>query len=172
VLIPLSCLCNASRVWVNCQSFYYQHLRGKMDKLLPFVQNHYILVTFFVITVILLIVVEGKRQGAGTFRISPNALVRMINHHDAYVVDLRDPGAYKKGHIQSAVSIPWSDFQNHQKQLEKHRERTIVFVCQNGQNSVRALTQLRKQGFKHLHVLNGGQASWNNANLPLTAKGS
>jgi rhodanese-related sulfurtransferase len=141
-----------------------------MDKLLPFVQNHFILVTLFVIAVILWVVVEARRQGAGTFRVSAQALVRMINHHDAYVVDLRDAAAYRKGHIQSAVSIPWSDFKHHQKQFDKHKERTIVFVCQTGQNSVRALTQLRKEGFKHLHVLNGGQVSWANANLPLTTK--
>ena len=141
-----------------------------MDRLLPFIQSHYILVTLFVIAVILLIVFEARRQGAGTFRISAQALVRMINHHDAYVVDLRESAAYKKGHIQSAVSIPWSEFARHQKQFDKHRERTIVFVCQGGQNSVRALTELRKQGFKHLHVLSGGQVAWTNANLPLSTK--
>lgn len=137
---------------------------------MPFIHSHPLLVTLFVIAVLLLMVVEARRRGAGTFRISAQALVRMINHHDAYVIDLRDSSAYKKGHINSAVSIPWGEFDRHEKQLEKHRERTIVFVCQNGQNSVRALSQLRKHGYQHLHVLSGGLVAWSNANLPLTTK--
>jgi rhodanese-related sulfurtransferase len=141
-----------------------------MDKLYPFIQSHVILVTLFVIALILVIVVEARRQGAGTFRVSAQALVRMINHHDAYVVDLRDAAAFKKGHIQSAVSMPWGEFDRHMKQLEKHRERTIVFVCQGGQNSVRALTKLRRMGYKNLHVLSGGQVAWVNANMPLVTK--
>jgi rhodanese-related sulfurtransferase len=141
-----------------------------MDKLLPFIQSHLILVTLFLIALIAVIVVEARRQGAGTFRLSAQALVRMINHNDAYVIDLRDSAAYQKGHIQGAVSMPWSEFDRHMKQLDKHRERIIVFVCQGGQNSVRALTKLRRLGFKHLHVLGGGQVAWSNANLPLVTK--
>ncbi len=141
-----------------------------MDKLLPFIKSHPILVTLFVIAIILLIVVESRRKGAGTFRVSAQTLVRMINHHDAYVVDLRDAAAYQKGHVQSAVSIPWGDFDRHMKKLEQHKERTIVFICQGGQDSVRALTKLRRLGFQHLHVLSGGQVAWTNANLPLTTK--
>lgn len=138
-----------------------------MDKLYPFIQSHLILVTLFVIALILVIVVEARRQGAGTFRITVQTLVRMINHHDAYVIDLRDPAAYKKGHIQTAVSMPWSEFDRHLKQLEKHRERTFIFVCQGGQDSVRALTKLRRLGYKHLRVLGGGQVAWSHANMPL-----
>jgi rhodanese-related sulfurtransferase len=145
-------------------------MRGKMDKLLPFIKSHPLLVTLFVVALILLIVVEARRQGAGTFRISAQTLVRMINHQNAYVVDLRDAAAYKKGHIQSAVSIPWADFDRHQKKLQSHKEQPIIFICQGGQNSVRALTRLRRQGFEQLHVLNGGQVAWSNANLPLTTK--
>lgn len=138
-----------------------------MDKLLPFIHNHLILVTLFVIAVITLVVVEAKRQGAGTFRVSAQALVRMINHQNAYVVDLRDATAYGKGHIQSAVSIPWADFDRHIDKLRSKKDRPIVFVCQGGQNAVRALTKLRKEGFEQLHVLRGGLAAWTSANLPL-----
>ena len=141
-----------------------------MDKLVPFINDHLVLVVLFVIAVFALFVVEARRRGAGTFRISAQALVRMINHHEAIVVDLRDATAYKKGHIQSALTMPWADFSRDHKKLVKHKERSIVFVCQGGQNSVKALTQLRKQGYHHLHVLAGGFVAWTNADLPLTNK--
>jgi rhodanese-related sulfurtransferase len=46
----------------------------------------------------------------------------------------------------------------------------VVLVCKAGQTSSAAATRLRKAGFEHVYVLDGGIGAWQAADLPL-AKG-
>lgn len=52
-------------------------------------------------------------------------------------------------------------------ELEKQKSRTIIVVCERGQRAAKAVGQLAKAGFGDVVSLDGGQAAWVAAGLPL-----
>jgi rhodanese-related sulfurtransferase len=61
-----------------------------------------------------------------------------------------------------------SQFDPENKQLAAARALPVVLVCKAGQTSGAAAKRLRKAGFEHVYVLDGGIGAWQQAGLPLT----
>jgi len=140
-----------------------------MDQIIEFVSNHYLLVGAFT-AVLLALVVHLIADPGGKFGVDPAGATALINHHDALVVDVRSMGEYKGGHIVNARNIPLKELDNSLKQLEKHRQKPILAVCQSGSRSASACRKLRKLGFEQVKNLRGGMMAWESANLPLQRK--
>ena len=96
----------------------------------------------------------------------PGAL-QLINHKNALVLDVREEGEYKLGHILNATHIPLGKLKERIGELEKHRERPMVVVCRTANRSGAACTTLGKQGFAQAYILAGGVTAWQKAGLPL-----
>jgi rhodanese-related sulfurtransferase len=68
------------------------------------------------------------------------------------VIDVREPMEYATGHITGSLNVPLSRI----TQADLPRE-PLVLVCQSGNRSARALTQLLHRGHPHPVVdLEGG----------------
>lgn len=67
-----------------------------------------------------------------------------INHYigkkDAIIVDLRNRYDYERGHIPTAVNIPFHEIQNYKKHFGYYRE--IILYCERGSLSLLAARQL------------------------------
>jgi rhodanese-related sulfurtransferase len=111
---------------------------------------------------------------SGLFRgckgLQPAGLTALVNRDNALVVDLRPSGDFEKGHIPGAKNVQMSQFDPENKQLAAARALPVVPVCKAGQTSGDAAKRLRKAGFEHVYVLDGGIGAWQQAGLPL-AKG-
>jgi rhodanese-related sulfurtransferase len=111
---------------------------------------------------------------SGLFRgykgLQPAGLTALVNRDNALVVDLRPSGDFEKGHIPGAKNVQMSQFDPENKQLAAARALPVVLVCKAGQTSGDAAKRLRKAGFEHVYVLDGGIGAWQQAGLPL-AKG-
>lgn len=142
-----------------------------MADLLLFFQNHPILVLAFVAVNIALIVTLVRGAGTGGIpKVGPLEVTRLINHEEAVVVDLRNDGEFRNGHIVNAINLLAKFIPEQANKLEKYRRRALILVCANGQQSARAGASLRKLGFEKVFVLAGGIGAWEGANLPLTRK--
>jgi len=139
-----------------------------MEQYAEFVANHWILVSFLVLLVGLLIASFFHGQAQGASALGPLAVTQLINHEDALVLDLRDPGTFVKGHILGALNVPLSSLTQRLDELEKHQEKPIVICCQEGLTSKKAVPLLAKAGFEKLYLLQGGISEWRNTNLPLS----
>ena len=106
----------------------------------------------------------------GVKGVGPAALTALINRDNALVVDLRPQADFEKGHIAGARNVQMSQFDPENKQLAPARALPVVLVCKAGQTSGEAAKRLRKAGFEHVYVLDGGIGAWQQADLPL-AKG-
>lgn len=95
------------------------------------------------------------------------AALQLINHKNALVLDVREEGEYKAGHILNATLIPLGKLSERIGELEKHREQPIVVVCRSGNRSGTACAMLGKRGFPQAYSLTGGVTAWQKANLPL-----
>ncbi len=103
-----------------------------------------------------------KKRGK---ELSPAAVVEMINHENAVVIDLRDADAFRAGHIIGAIHASAEDF--NEQRMDKYKTKPVVIVCAKGLQSASQAAKLRAQGFTQPMVLAGGMAAWQADNLPL-----
>lgn len=141
-----------------------------MHQYVTFVVHHWEL--FVALVVILgLLAASSFTDGLRGFRgVSPAEATQLINRQDALVLDTREDGEYRGGHILNSVHIPLDNLDARIGELEKFKGKPIIVGCRSGQRSARACTKLRKNGFEQVYNLTGGVLAWQNANLPLVKK--
>ena len=97
--------------------------------------------------------------------------VQLINRKDAVIVDVRDPGEFKSGHIVRARNIPADRIAEHAKELQKIKGKPLLLVCQTGARSAQTCNGLLKDGFDQTVALAGGMAAWQQAGMPVERDG-
>ncbi len=140
-----------------------------MEQFIEFVGNHYILSTAWIVIVVLIIYSFASGALSAVKELNPQEATLLMNKEDAYVLDIRPPAEYKKGHILGAKQIKTelvnkADF----SPLEKNKDKPIIVACAMGMNAKRTATQMHKAGFSQVSVLKGGMNAWQGANLPVT----
>src|SRR3990167_3514910 len=128
---------------------------GVMD-VLSFLGSHFILTSLLVVALVWLIIEERAYQGFGGVRLSPEAVVDVLNREQGLVIDIRDANAYKSGHIAGALNVPVSEWERHLTKLEKHKERPLIVVCAQGQTALKRVTALNAAGYRTVYFLAGG----------------
>jgi rhodanese-related sulfurtransferase len=100
-------------------------------------------------------------------RASPQQVVQLINRGKTVLVDIRTPEEFAAGHLRDAKNIPLADFAARIGELDKSKGKNIVVVCQTGARVDKAMKQLQAAGFTDPVGMEGGQAAWLAANLPV-----
>lgn len=113
---------------------------------------------------------EILRKVRGISTLNPVEALRLINDRDAWVVDIRDGGEYKEGHIPQARHIPFAALGERLDELTKAGDRPIILYCRTGTTSQSACALLKKKGVTNVHSLGGGLPAWLDANLPVSRK--
>ncbi len=136
-----------------------------MGHLGQFITNHWGLWLTLIAILALIFINELLSQKKRAKELSPATAVDKINHEQATVIDLRDPDAFRAGHIVDAIRASVDDF--NQQRMEKYKNKPIILVCARGLQSAALASKLRAQGFTEPMVLAGGLAAWQEASLPL-----
>jgi molybdopterin/thiamine biosynthesis adenylyltransferase/rhodanese-related sulfurtransferase len=91
--------------------------------------------------------------------ISPSQLAaRLENSRDVDLIDVREPGEWRLGHIPGARLVPLGQIPDEIPRLDPARE-TIVY-CKVGGRSRHAARQLVDAGIKNVSNLSGGILAW------------
>ncbi|GAA3911980.1 rhodanese-like domain-containing protein [Luteimonas lutimaris] len=138
-----------------------------LEELLAFAGRNQLLSIALVGLTIAIIVNEVARLFRGYKALPPAGLTALVNRDNALVVDLRPIADFEKGHIPGSKNVQMSQFDPENKQLAPARALPVVLVCKTGQTAGTAAKRLKKAGFEHVHVLDGGIAGWQQADLPL-----
>jgi len=133
-----------------------------IEQIFEFIVNHPILVGTFVFLLVAFLINEGKQGGA---TVNTSKLVKMVNHDDAVIVDVRDKKDFGLGHISGAIHIPLGSLD--QRVSELKADKPVVLVCKMGQHSSAAGKKLKALGFENVRRLSGGMAEWNASGLPI-----
>lgn len=141
-----------------------------MDRLIEFVGNNALLFVLLTAVIALIAWTEMRRLTRKYRDLSPAEVVQLINREEAVVVDIREDAEARKGTIAGAKHLPLSVFRQRLADLERHRDRTIVIVCQTGSRSAQACEQLVAAGYPKVAQLRGGIMAWEGAGLPLKVK--
>ncbi len=99
--------------------------------------------------------------------VDANGALQLINHKNAFVLDVREPGEYKNGHILNSQLIPLGKLKERIGELAKYKDKPVVVVCRSGNRSSTACVTLAKLGFTQAYNLAGGVTAWQNAKLPM-----
>ena len=73
--------------------------------------------------------------------ISAKMLDYYVERSDAVIIDLRDPAAYRRGHVRNAVNIPYRELEEYleKKQDQKYRfpkDKLLIFYCDRGKTGL------------------------------------
>jgi rhodanese-related sulfurtransferase len=128
-----------------------------------------LIIALVVILVMLFLNLFGNKL-RGYEVIDPIGSVKLINHEDAVVLDVRENNEYHNGHILNSIHIPQGNLASRITELEKYKTKPIIVGCRSGNRSGHACALLKKQGFETVYNLKGGVMAWQSANLPLTRK--
>ena len=92
-------------------------------------------------------------------KITPEFLKKILDEKDKnyLLIDVRTPSEYKKGHIPSALLIPYDEIEKHTEEISK--EKVIILYCHSGRRSGIALSALKNLGYKKL-INFGGITNW------------
>jgi GrxC family glutaredoxin len=127
---------------------------------------------FLALVVILALLARTWLGGGRVKGIAPMEAIRIINHQDALVLDVRTDKEFNEGHVLDSLHIPLGVLSSRLGELEGYKDQPIIVACRSGARSAQACGILNKQGFAETYNLSGGVMAWQSANLPLTtAKG-
>lgn len=82
----------------------------------------------------------------------------------AFVLDVREPAEYIRGHVPGAVLVPLGDVPARRGDLPK--DRPVYVICASGNRSLTAAEYLARAGFEAYSV-RGGTRSWAGAGHPV-----
>lgn len=141
-----------------------------MSQYLEFAVNHWDLFAALAIILVMLMSNTLGSRISGYTQVEPSDAVRIINHEDALILDVREDKEVVDGHILDSLHIPLGSLAARIDELAKHREKAIIVSCRSGHRSATACGRLRKAGFETVYNLKGGVLAWQNAGLPLQKK--
>lgn len=83
--------------------------------------------------------------------------IRAGRHQEAFILDVRTPGEFEKGHVPRAINIPLEQLRGRLGELPQ--QQPIVAYCQVGQRGYNATRLLRQKGYS-VSNLSGGYKTW------------
>lgn len=137
-----------------------------MDRFLEFSGNHTLLVLALFASFFIAIFYELRRKASGLIDIEAQEAVRLINN-GAFVIDLRSPEAFGRGHIVNARNVAADEIDSRLASLGGDSSKTVVAVCDAGISSRRAVAALRQKGYESVYSLKQGMSGWTQAGLPV-----
>lgn len=134
-----------------------------MARIFEFLANHWILTGLWLGIFVTLVMYMKAKSGKA---LSPHETTLLVNRGNALLLDIRDKKAFEGGHIVDAINIPLARLKERVKELEKHKDKPVVVICQIGHQSGEAVKILEEHGFTAVTRMSGGMAEWQNQGLP------
>lgn len=134
---------------------------------MQFLEKNWILVLAFVLSGAMLLWPLIARRLSAVKEIGTLNVTQLMNHENAVLIDLREPGEFKGGKLPGALHIPLSQLGQRTDELAKLNKRPVVAYCALGRRSTMVGGALAKAGFANIYSLRGGLKAWRDAGLPI-----
>lgn len=134
---------------------------------MEFVQKNIIWVLAAVVSGLMFVLPSITKRFSKVREVGITEAVQLINRQDATILDVREQGEYRAGHIPNARNMPLGDLGARAKDLEKFRGKPVLAVCASGNRSASALKELQKAGIDQVCSLAGGMQAWQQAGMPV-----
>jgi rhodanese-related sulfurtransferase len=133
-----------------------------------FVMQHMGLVALFLASGVMLVWPELSRLVGGSSEIGTLEATRLMNQQGAtLVLDVSDDKDFAAGHLPKARNIPVRDLAGRLGEIGKFKEKTVIVTSRNHLKAGAASRLLKREGFKAVYQLKGGNNAWQQASLPV-----
>ncbi|MDH5479661.1 MAG: rhodanese-like domain-containing protein [Nitrosomonas sp.] len=137
-------------------------------------QGHFLLrienILFVVAAIVSALMLLWPMVRRGAKEVDTRAAIKLINHQDALVLDVRDDSDYIEGHLPNSMHIATEKIEERWVEIQKFKERPILIIYSSGIRSHHASKVLIKNGFTKVHNLMGGIDTWKRASLPIVKR--
>lgn len=141
-----------------------------MHELLPFIQEHWLLVGLLVAILVAITITEMMHNQFKLSYVTPQQLVEMINRDRCVVVDVRSKNAYADGHIIKSINLPAASVKQQIDKIQDYTDQTLVVVAEQEPEAMKSAKVISYEGFEHVKVLKGGLRAWREEKLPMEKK--
>ncbi len=99
---------------------------------------------------------------AHRYRLPVDVFVRdEVNHSkDWFIIDVREPDEFAKGHIDGAINIPLHDILKYLDELPNSKTAPILFYCHTQKRSTHAVVIMHELGYSKAYHLEGGYVAY------------
>ena len=103
--------------------------------------------------------------------VSAKEAADLIDTHDGdsdfAILDIRTPGEFQSGHLQSAILIDFysQTFADQLSRLDK--EKKFLIYCRTGNRSARSLEIFKKLKFQKIYHMANGISTWKSEGFPV-----
>lgn len=84
-----------------------------------------------------------------------------------FILDVRTPREYQRGHLQNSILIPVQELQHRLKEIETYKDQDVLIYCATGNRSTVASKILIDNGFKRILNLRYGIVDWARKGYPV-----
>lgn len=109
----------------------------------------------------------SRRRAKGRPVLDPMQVEELLLGSGALVVDIREPAAFKTGHIRGCMHVPFQELAARFKAPDPQARRALVLVDETDVLSYQALDLLTSRGFTWIYVMRGGMRAWRQASRPI-----
>lgn len=140
-----------------------------MKEFVPFLLQHWILISLFLIVLYLIIFYEMKERVSLLKKVTAQELVQWVNDKNAVIIDLREKEYFSGGHITNAKNLPISVLKTNPTLLNEYKNKPIIFISDDGAISLNLMRWFNQHqiSYSHFMTLGGGMRAWKEAGLPL-----
>lgn len=124
---------------------------------------------FVILAIVFNLLVWSMLQGVvqGASMVSALEMPALQRKGKSVIVDVNKVDDFSRSHIPNASNFPLENIAADNSELLKHKEKTVILVCQTGSRSAKAAKTLVSLGFSNVNILRGGLLAWSKENLPL-----
>ncbi len=131
---------------------------------MKFLQENIILIAAAFVSGLMLLWPLINRRAAGA-SLNHIGATRLINDHNASIIDVRPNAEFTAGHVANSKNVPAEDLEKRLSEIAK--DKPVIVVCAAGQKAGKSAAQLRAAGYTEVFVLDGGIGAWREAGLPV-----
>lgn len=99
---------------------------------------------------------------SSSHQIAPETAKKALQSDEYIFIDLSNPRAYERYHIEGSVNVPFEMVLDDQYKPFFLDDRKKVLISETGIRAEEIWTLLTKYGYGNLYVLEGGKAFWKN----------
>jgi len=94
---------------------------------------------------------------------------KLVDAKEVLFIDARPLALYKRGHIPGAISVPYNSAEKEKLMADIAKDKEIVSYCYSARCSMahKLADSLRKLGYTHVSIFEGGIVEWTKAKYPL-----
>ncbi len=96
----------------------------------------------------------GTNINEGSAKVVRVENVRNLLDQGVFLVDIREIGEHKRGHIKESYNLPLSQLRERYNELPK--DKPLYLYCKSGQRSYNAAMALQNLGYKEVYNISGG----------------